>query len=161
MYKKEIVNLMSKNLHLMTIRVLLIYVTAAVALITQGGIMPARADDDPGDLTNYSFAVWIGSGVYKVNSANKRFVEAGKKGAFRAAVMTSSGGERELVHVIEDHADGQVNVLLPWVPTAFAGSVKIVDWKRIEILDANLGDASHALSQWGVGVRDLLGKKNA
>jgi hypothetical protein len=64
---------MSKNLHLMTIRVLLIYVTAAVALITQGGIMPARADDDPGDLTNYSFAVWIGSGVYRVTSADKRF----------------------------------------------------------------------------------------
>ena len=64
---------MSKNLHFTPIRVLLIYVTAAMVLITQGGIMPARADDDPGDLTNYSFAVWIGSGVYKVKSANKRF----------------------------------------------------------------------------------------
>ena len=64
---------MSKNLHLTTIRVLLIYVTAAMALITEGGIMPARAGDDPGDLTNYSFAVWIGSGVYRVTSADKRF----------------------------------------------------------------------------------------
>ena len=64
---------MSKTLHLTTIRMLLIYVTAAMALITEGGIMPARADDDPGDLTNYSFAVWIGSGVYKVTSADKRF----------------------------------------------------------------------------------------
>ena len=56
-----------------TIRVLLIYVTAAIALITAGGIIPAWAGDDPGDLINYSFAVWIGSGVYKVKSADKRF----------------------------------------------------------------------------------------
>jgi hypothetical protein len=64
---------MRKNLHLTTIRVLLIYVTAAIALITEGGIIPARAGDDPGDLINYSFAVWVGSGVYKVKSADKRF----------------------------------------------------------------------------------------
>ena len=49
------------------------------------------------------------------------FAEAGKEGAFRAAVMTSSDGERELGYVIEDHADGQMTVLQPWAPTAFAG----------------------------------------
>ena len=52
---------------------LLIFVTAITALITEGGIWPARADDDAGDLLNYSFAVWVGSGVYKVKDANKRF----------------------------------------------------------------------------------------
>ena len=64
---------MRKNLHLKTIRVLLLCVTAAIALITEGGIIPARAGDDPGDLFNYGFAVWLGSGVYKVKSADKRF----------------------------------------------------------------------------------------
>ncbi|MGB5745948.1 MAG: hypothetical protein WBM69_03135 [Desulfobacterales bacterium] len=64
---------MGKNLPLATIRVLLIYLTAAITLITEGGIIPARAGDDPDDLLNYSFAVWIGSGVYKVKSADKRF----------------------------------------------------------------------------------------
>ena len=64
---------MRKNLHLKTIRVLLIYVTVAIALITEGGIIPARAGDDPGDLFNYGFAVWLGSGVYNVKSADKRF----------------------------------------------------------------------------------------
>ena len=64
---------MKKNLHLTTIRVLLIYVTAAMALIADGGAVPAWAGDDPGDLINYSFAVWVGSGVYKVKSADKRF----------------------------------------------------------------------------------------
>ena len=73
-------------------------------------------------------------------------------------MLTSSHGERELVYVIEDDGDGPLTVLLPWAPTAFNGPVKIVDRKRIETLDANLGDVSRVLSHWGVGVRDLLGK---
>jgi hypothetical protein len=42
-------------------------------LIGEGGIVPTQAGDDPDDLFNYSFAVWLGSGVYKVKSADKRF----------------------------------------------------------------------------------------
>lgn len=98
-------------------------------------------------------------GYNALKSLTTGFAEAGKKGAFRAAVMTSSDGGRELVYVIEDHADGQMTVLLPWAPSAFAGSVKIVDRKCIEILDANLGDVSRVLSHWGIGTRDLLVSK--
>ena len=98
-------------------------------------------------------------GYNALKSLTTGFAETGKKGAFRAAVMTSSDGERELVYVIEDHADGQMTVLLPWAPSAFAGSVKIVDRKRIKILDANLGDVSRVLSHWGIGTRDLLVSK--
>lgn len=96
-----------------------------------------------------------------LKSLTAGFAEAGKDGAFKAAVMTSSGGQRELVYVIEDQDDVQVTVLLPWAPAAFAGSVKIVDRKRVELLDANLADVSKVLSHWGVGVRDLLGRKRA
>jgi hypothetical protein len=53
---------------------LLIFVIAAITVINQGGIRAAWAGDDPGDLLNYSFAVWAGSGVYRVKDANKRFV---------------------------------------------------------------------------------------
>lgn len=52
---------------------LLIFLTTVTALITQGGLKPAQAGDDAGDLINYSFAVWAGSGVYKVKGADKRF----------------------------------------------------------------------------------------
>jgi uncharacterized membrane protein len=84
------------------------------------------------------------------------FAEAGKNGAFKAAVLTSSDGERELVYVIEDHGDGYLTVLVPWAPAAFAGSVKIVDGDRINFLEANLGDVSRALGHWGVGIHELL-----
>jgi uncharacterized membrane protein len=89
------------------------------------------------------------------------FAEAGKDGAFKAAVMTSADGVRELVYVIEDDGENHLTVLLPWAPAAFAGPVKIVDRKRVELLDANLGDVSKVLSHWGVGARDLLGKDAA
>ncbi|CAB1083364.1 hypothetical protein JY97_08760 [Alkalispirochaeta odontotermitis] len=44
-----------------------------IAFITNDGNLPALAGDDPDALLNYSFAVWVGSGVYKVPSADKRF----------------------------------------------------------------------------------------
>ena len=99
--------------------------------------------------------------AYKaLKSLTSGFAEAGKAGAFRAAVLTSSDGDREVVYVIEDHGEDHLTVLLPWAPAAFAGSVKIVDRKRIELLDANLGDVSKVLSHWGVGAEELLGKKS-
>jgi len=89
------------------------------------------------------------------------FGEAGKEGAFKTAVFNSQGGEREIVYIIEDHGNGYLTVLHPWAPTAFSGSVKIVNQDRLEILDANLGDVSRVLSHWGVGVRNLLDKHTA
>ena len=55
------------------IRTLLPYLTAAILLMTDGGLTTVRSADDPDDLLNYSFAVWVGSGIYKVSDANKRF----------------------------------------------------------------------------------------
>jgi len=100
--------------------------------------------------------------AYKaLKSLTSGFAEAGKAGSFRAAVLVSADGERELAYVIEDHGKDHLTVLLPWAPTAFAGSVKIVDRKRVELLDANLGDVSKVLSHWGVGARELLRKSDA
>ena len=91
-----------------------------------------------------------------LKSLTTGFAEAGKAGAFKAAVLTSSDGDREFVYVIEDHGDEDLTVLVPWAPAAFAGSVKIVDRDRIKFLEANLGDVSRVLGHWGVGVRELL-----
>ena len=50
-----------------------IFVAVAIALISEVGIFSARAGDDPDELFNYAFAIWMGSGAYKVKSADKRF----------------------------------------------------------------------------------------
>jgi len=81
--------------------------------------------------------------------------------AFKPGLLTSTEGWRDIVYVIEDHGDGQLTVLVPWAPTAFSGSVKVVGQDRVEKLDANLGEVSKVLSLWGVGTRELLGKGSA
>jgi uncharacterized membrane protein len=86
------------------------------------------------------------------------FAETKEKDKFRPALLDSGTGQKEIVYIIEDHGDGQLTVLVPWSPTAFAGSVKIVSDNMVELMDSNLGDVSRVLSYWGVGVRDLLGK---
>ena len=91
-----------------------------------------------------------------LKNLTRGFAGTRQGGAFKPALLMSPEGERELAYVIEDHGDGQVTVLVPWSPTAFAGSVKIVDRGRIELVDVNLGDFTKVLSHWGVGVRDLL-----
>ncbi len=44
-----------------------------MAVNTEGGLSRVRAGDDPDALLNYAFAVWVGSGVYRVKGADKRF----------------------------------------------------------------------------------------
>ena len=51
--------------------------------------------------------------------------------SFQPALLNSSDNEQELAYVVEDHNDGKVTVLIPWAPTPFAGSVKIVLFRRI------------------------------
>ena len=75
---------------------------------------------------------------------------------FRPALLLSTGKQREIVYVIEDHGDGQVTILVPWAPTPFAGSVKIVNSNQIEMLDAELSDVTRVLSHWGVGMSELI-----
>ena len=43
-----------------------------LSIIAAGGTQQVFAGEDPGDLFNYSFAVWLGSGVYKINDADKK-----------------------------------------------------------------------------------------
>ena len=80
--------------------------------------------------------------------------------AFRPALLRNSETEQEIIYVIEDLGNGRYTVLLPWVPTSFAGSIKIVSRERIEMLDSNLAEVSRILSQWGVGSRELLAKNS-
>jgi uncharacterized membrane protein len=77
---------------------------------------------------------------------------------FKPAMLVSPEGQREFAYVVEDHGNGHLTVLLPWAPTAFSGSVKIVAKEQVEMLDASLSEATLALNHLGLGVRDLLSK---
>ena len=93
-----------------------------------------------------------------LKSLTRGFVEIKEGAAFRPAILTSPDGVRELVYAVEEHEGGYMTVLVPWSPTPFAGSVKIVSRENVELLDVKLMEFTEALSHWGVGVNTLLGK---
>ena len=93
-----------------------------------------------------------------VKNLSKGLAGAKDDTAFKPAVFNSPDGQREIVYVIEDHGDGNLTVLVPWAPASFSGQVKIMASDRIDMLDATLDEASRALSFWGVGTRQLLGR---
>lgn len=86
------------------------------------------------------------------------FIGKEDKEAFRPALLKSSGGE-ELAYLVEDHGNGRATIMIPWSPTPFAGSIKIVDMERVQLLDTKLGDFTMVLSNWGVGTRNLSAKR--
>ena len=114
------------------------------------------------------FGNWIEDGILKklpgytaLKRLTRGFTKADEHAAFQPALLVNGNGDREIVYLIEDHGDGMATVLLPWAPTPFAGSVKIVDRSRLQMLDANLGDFSRVLSHWGYGVMDLISREES
>jgi uncharacterized membrane protein len=86
------------------------------------------------------------------------FTDADGDRAFLPGLLNSGEGEQDLVFVIEDHGNGKLTVMLPWAPAAFAGSLKIVDAAKVELVDSNIGEYSKLLSHWGVGLPKVLKK---
>ena len=54
-------------------RAVIVLIVSVFGLIISGTTKPAGAGEDPDELFNYSFAVWLGSGYYRVKDSDKRF----------------------------------------------------------------------------------------
>lgn len=111
------------------------------------------------------FGQWIENTTLKrlpVYAALKRLTrgfagtEAGE--TFMPALLEIDAGIQEIVYLVEESEDGLAAVLVPHAPTAFSGPVKIVDRKRLTLLDTNIGDLSRSLSHWGVGTVPLAAR---
>lgn len=83
-------------------------------------------------------------------------VEIGDGSGIKPVLLLSGEGQREFAYLIEEHGDGQATILVPWAPTALAGSVKIVSIDQIERIDARFSDVTRVLSHWGLGAGELL-----
>jgi uncharacterized membrane protein len=75
---------------------------------------------------------------------------------FKPALFGNSRGEMEPCYVIEDRGRARVVVLVPWAPTAFAGSVKLVPRESIHYLPVTLDEFSLSLTHLGIGLSELL-----
>jgi hypothetical protein len=75
------------------------------------------------------------------------------------AMLEIDSGIQEIVYLVEETDDGLAAVLVPHAPTGFSGPVKIVDRKRLALLDTKIVDLSRALSHRGVGTVSLAACK--
>jgi uncharacterized membrane protein len=76
--------------------------------------------------------------------------------SFKPAMLENDSGDMDPVYVIEDRGRPRVVVLVPWAPTAFAGSVRLVSRERIHRMDVTLDEFSLSLTHLGTGMSDLL-----
>ncbi|MGB3647716.1 MAG: DUF502 domain-containing protein [Desulfobulbales bacterium] len=95
-----------------------------------------------------------------IKSLTKGFAGSQEESSFKPALLKSDDGNKEFAYIVEDHGDGNLTVMLPWAPTPFAGSVKIVPQDRVEPLTVGMGQLTETLSHWGIGAKDLLGEKH-
>jgi uncharacterized membrane protein len=79
--------------------------------------------------------------------------------SFKPAFFHTSDGTREPVYVVEDNGKGLSVVMLPWSPTAFAGSIKVVPSDRVELLPVTLDQFSLSVTHFGLGMSEVLQKK--
>lgn len=86
------------------------------------------------------------------------FLDQEDEESFKPAFLENDEGDLEPVYVIEDHGRPRVVVLVPWAPTAFAGSVKLARRERIHRLDVTLDEFSLSLTHLGTGMTELLPK---
>ena len=84
------------------------------------------------------------------------FLNLESEESFKPAFLETDRGDLEPAYVIEDQGRPLVVVMIPWAPTAFAGSVKLVKRERVHRLDVTLDEFSLSLTHLGTGMSELL-----
>ena len=84
------------------------------------------------------------------------FLNLESETSFKPALLENNTGDMEPAYVIEDRGRPRVVVLIPWAPTAFAGSVKLVNRECVHYLDVTLDEFSLSLTHLGTGMSELL-----
>jgi len=84
------------------------------------------------------------------------FLDLESEESFKPALLENDSGDLEPVYIIEDRGRPRVVVLVPWAPTAFAGSVKLVRRDRVHRMDVTLDEFSLSLTHLGTGMSELL-----
>ena len=75
--------------------------------------------------------------------------------SFKPALIKNDSVDMDLTYIIEDRGWPRVVVLIPWAPTAFAGSVKLVNRECSHYLDVTLDEFSLSLTHLGTGMSEL------
>ncbi|MEH6588952.1 MAG: hypothetical protein V7746_01780 [Halioglobus sp.] len=81
---------------------------------------------------------------------------AGDSEGFKPAFIIGSSGELEPAYIIEDTGRPRLTVLIPWTPTSFAGSIKLVPRDQVHAVDLTFDAFSLCIGHYGMGLSDLI-----
>jgi len=128
---------------------LLLIAAAIVGLVARSGVAGAIG-------TAFERSVLAQLPMYPMlKSLSEGFLDV-KSSNFRPALLMAEDGSAAPCYVVEECTDGSVAVMLPWSPTSFAGSVRIVPRRSLRLLNCSLMDFSRVLGLMGVGVDDCI-----
>jgi uncharacterized membrane protein len=90
-----------------------------------------------------------------LRSVSNAFLDADSS-SFLPAILSQNDGSGDPCYIVEEFGDDVATVLLPWSPTSFAGSIKIVPRRSLRKLDCSLDEYSRSISLMGVGVANCV-----
>lgn len=90
-----------------------------------------------------------------LRSVSDAFLGA-ESATFMPALLVQEDGSSDPCYIVEEFGDGVATVLLPWSPTSFAGSIKIVPRASLQKLNCSLNEFSRSIGLMGVGVADCV-----
>ena len=75
---------------------------------------------------------------------------------FEPVLVNYEDGSTVIAFLVERIDDERVAILEPWVPTPFAGNIKIVPSTMVSPMQADLAEVTAVLSRWDIGLRAVL-----
>ena len=91
-----------------------------------------------------------------LRTVTSAFLEIEDSSSFRPALISNESGEMEPAYIIEDQGRPLIVMMVPWSPTVFAGTVKLVPRERVHELPLTLDEFSLSLSNYGLGLSEIL-----
>jgi uncharacterized membrane protein len=86
----------------------------------------------------------------------KSIVGGTTESGFEPVLVNYEDGSTVIAFLVERIDDERVAILEPWVPTPFAGNIKIVPSTLVSPMQADLAEVTAVLSRWGIGLRAVL-----
>ena len=94
-----------------------------------------------------------------LRSFSQRLSGADVPGQLQPALLSVGAGARMVAYIVEEHADGNLTVFVPFAAAPGFGNIQIVAAERVEKIDAPLMETLGCLFNWGSGTGALLKRR--
>ncbi len=91
-----------------------------------------------------------------LRSFSRRLSGGDVPGQLQPALLSVGPGARTLAYIVEEHADGNLTMFVPFAAAPGIGKIQVVAAQNVEKIDAPIMDTLGCLFNWGSGTEALL-----